>query len=187
MRTWAAVLLVLLTGCAVWHPIGGPYRGAGYTLDLPKGWMAITKDPKSILVSKDGPALQQVRVFTRDLAEQSEEVKKRITKGMLPQEVAESLLDRMRSDKSMAQFTVVENEPALLGGKEGFRLVFTYKSDKVRYRCIYYGLLDGETFYRVSYAAPVRYYFDKDAAAFEEIVKSFKVAEEKSGAAAAGK
>jgi len=36
------------------------------------------------------------------------------------------------------------------------------------------------------FSAPVRYYFDKDVAAFEKIVKSFKVVEE-SGAAAAAK
>jgi hypothetical protein len=44
-----------------------------------------------------------------------------------------------------------------------------------------------KTFHRISYSAPVRYYFSKDVAAFEKIVKSFTVAEEKSNAAAAAK
>lgn len=185
MRRWIIVMsMLLLGGCAHWQQTGGPLRGAGYTLDLPSGWMATNRNPKNVIVTRDGPALQQVRIFTAGLSEQDEDARKRVTKGMLPQEVADSILDWLRSDKSMIQFAVVENEPAQLGGKEGFRIVYTWKNDKVRYRSIYYGMLDGETFYRISYAAPVRNYFDKDVAAFEAIVKSFKVVDVKSGAAA---
>ncbi len=186
MRTWTILLLVLMSGCAVWHPTEGPYRGAGYALDLPKGWMA-TKDPKNLIVTRDGPALQKIGVGVRDLADQDKDSKKKVTKGMLPQEAAETILDMKRNNTSIAQFTVVENEPAQVGGNEGFRIVYTYKSDKLRYRCIYYGMLQGETFYGISYCAPIRYYFDKDVATFEEIVRSFKLVEEKGIAAAAAK
>lgn len=186
MKRWLIVLLTLLTGCAAWQQTGGPFKGAGYTLDMPKGWMA-TRDPKHLYVTKDGPALQQMYVFVGDIAEQGKNAKKTLKKGMLPQELAESVLDIMRSDKRLGQFTVVENAPAQLGGRDGFRLVYTYKSDKVRYRTVYYGMLQGDTFFRISYSAPVRYYFDKDVTVFEEIVKSFKLAEAKSGDAVQAK
>jgi len=178
MRKWIIVLLAFVTGCAVWHQTDGTFSGADYTLDLPKGWM-VTNDPKNLRITRDGTALQQILVFIGDIAEQDKNAKKKLKKGMLPQEVAESILDRMRSDKSLIQFTVVENEPALIGGEEGFRLVCTYTKGKVRYRTIYYGMLRGEKFYRISYSAPIRYYFDKDVASFEEIVKSLKLVEEK--------
>lgn len=186
MRKWVIVLLAFVAGCAVWQQTGGLFNGAGYTLDLPKGWMA-TKDPKNLKITTDGPALQEILVSIVDIAEQKSDAKKTLKKDMLPQELAEVVLDRARSNKGMVQFTVLDNAPAQLGGREGFRLDCTYKKNKVRYRGIYYGMLQGETFYRVSYAAPVRYYFDKDVATFEEIVRSFRLVEEKSGDAAAVK
>lgn len=115
------------------------------------------------------------------------DAKKVLKANMLPQEVADFILDILRSDKKLSQFTLVKNEPAQLGGKDGFRLVYTFMINKVRYRNIYYGMLQDKTFYRISYSAPVRYYFDKDVAAFEKIVGSFKLVEEKSGAAVAAK
>ncbi len=176
MRKWIVVLLVFMAGCAVWQQTGGPFSGAGYTLDLPKGWMA-SKNTKNMRITRDGLALQQIHVLIADITKQDKDAKKRLKKGMLPQEVAEGILDVMRSDKRLGQFTLVENAPAQIGGREGFRLVYTYRNEKVRYRTVYYGLLQDEKFYRISYTAPVRYYFDKDVAAFEEIVKSFKLTE----------
>ena len=180
MGKWIAMLIVVLvTGCAVWQQTNGPFSGAGYTLDLPKGWMA-TKDPKSLNITRDGLPLQHIYVYITDITKLEMDNNKILKKGMLPQELSEKVLDRMRSNKRVSQFTVVENVPAQVGGKEGFRVVYTYRQDKVRYRDIYYGMLQGETYYRISYSAPVRYYFDKDVAVFEEIVKSFKL-EEKTG------
>lgn len=147
----------------------------------------MTRNPKFLFISKDGPALQRVNLLISDLDDQKKGVRKSLRKGMLPQELAESILDLLRADKSLIQLSVLENEPALIGGKEGFRLVYTNRSDQVRYKTIYYGLLIGETFYRISYSAPVRYYFDRDAAVFEQIVKSFSLGEKKSGDAAASK
>ncbi|MBI5142765.1 MAG: hypothetical protein HZA20_11345 [Nitrospirae bacterium] len=176
MKKLIIVLVTFIAGCAVWQQTGGPFTGAGYTLDLPQGWMA-TKNPKHMYITKDGLPLQQIYMFTGDITEMGKGAKKTLKKGMLPQEVAEFFLDVFRSDKSLGQFTVIENAPAQLAGKDGFKLVNTYKSNAVRYREIYYGLLEGNTFYAISYNAPVRYYFDKDAAAFEEIVKSFRLVE----------
>lgn len=186
MRKWVVVLLVFMTGCAFWQQTGGPFNGEGYALDLPKGWMT-ARTTKNLYMTRDGVSLQQIQALARDITKQEKDAKKILTKGMLPQEAAERVLDIVRSDKSLGQFTVVENAPAQIGGKEGFRLVYTYRNDKVRYRSVYYGLLQGEKFYRISYSAPVRYYFDKDVATFEEIVKSFKLVEEKAGDAVAEK
>ncbi len=177
-----AVLGVLvLSGCApIWVQTKGPFQGAGYTLDLPQGWMATT-NPKRMVVTHDGPELQSVYVLVVDISEQEKNKDnkkpsgKRFKRGMLPQEAAEALLDNMRSDQGLGQFTVVENKPAQVGGKDGFRLVYTYKNNKLRNQCIYYGMLHDEKFYRISYCATVRYYFEKDVAEFEKIVASFKV------------
>ena len=176
MRKWAVVLLVILAGCAVWQQTGGLFSGAGYTLDLPKGWMA-SRNPKNLNVTRDGQPLQNIYINVTDITKQDKEDKKILQKSMLPQEAAQLMIDSMSSDKSVGQFRVVENTPARIGGVDGFRLVYTYRRGDVRYKSIYYGLLQGEKFYRISYSAPVRYYFDKDIAAFEEIVRSLKLTE----------
>jgi hypothetical protein len=177
MRNWILVfLLFFLTGCVVWQATGGPFDGKDYLLDLPKGWMAST-DPENLIITRDGQVLQKIYVHISDITKEQKDAKKKLEKGMLPQEASEVILDLMRTDQSLGQFTIVENVPAQIGGKEGFRLVYTYLQGKVLYKTVYYGMLQGDQFYRVSYAAPVRYYFDKDVAAFEEIVKSLKLVE----------
>lgn len=190
----AMLAVVAVSGCAPhWVQTNGPFQGAGYTLDLPAEWMAANRNPKRVIITHDGPELQSVYVSVVDLSEQEKNADKdkpagkRLKPGMLPQEAAETVLDLMRSDKSLVQFSMVENKPTQMGGKDGFRLVYAYKSDKIRFQCIYYGMLQAEKFYRVSYCAPVRYYFEKDVAAFEKIAASFKLADAAGGTGATAK
>lgn len=175
------MVAVFLSGCApIWVQTNGQFQGTGYTLDLPKGWMTST-NPKNLVITTDGPELQSIFLSVIDLVElekkqdKGKPYNKRVKKGMLPQEAAETILDNMRSDKSIAQFTLIENIPAQVGGKDGFKLDYTYKLGKLREKCIYYGMLNGDNFYRISYCAPVRYYFDKDVAQFEKIAASFRI------------
>lgn len=170
------LILVLLTGCAGWKKTGGPFAGAGYSLNLPEGWMMSGK-PGNLTVTKDGWLLQNIIVLVIDINKQDSKAKKPLKRGMLPQEASEVIVDLMQSDQGIAQFTVMENTPLTIGGAEGFRLVYTYLRNKLRYKSVYYGILRGEKFYRISYAAPVRHYFEKDVAAFEEIVRSFKLSD----------
>lgn len=175
MRKMSIILLLaVLTGCAVWQKTGGSFAGAGFSLDLPEGWMMSGK-PDNLTVTRDGRLLQSIIVLAIDINKQDSKAKKAFKKGMLPQEASEVIVDLMQNDHGIAQFTVTENTPLTIGGAEGFRLTYTYLRSKVRYKSVYYGVLRGEKFYRVSYTAPVRHYFEKDVAAFEEIVRSFKL------------
>ena len=178
IKKWIVVFFVLLSGCATWQPTGGPYIVAGYSVDLPQGWMVYSHD-KNMFVTKDGQALQNIFASMMDITEYDEEVRKRVIKGMLPQEAAQVVIDKLKADKRLGQLTIVENGPSELGGGDGFRLVYTYRANDVRYKCIFYGMLQGEIFYRISYDAPVRYYFDKDVTEFEQLVKTFKLASDK--------
>lgn len=183
MRKLIVVLVVLLAGCTTWQPARGLFTGPGYTLDLPKDWMFYSRNNYAV-VTKDGTELQKIGVSILDITDHDENEKKIVKKGMLPQEAAQVLVDRLKANKNLSQLSVLENAPAEIGGMEGFRLVYLYRWGDVRYKTVYYGMLKGEELYRIFYTAPVRYYFDKDIAVFEQIVKSFKLLpdqEEKAG------
>ncbi|HMK44752.1 MAG TPA: hypothetical protein VK445_11515 [Dissulfurispiraceae bacterium] len=179
MRKCLIVLFfVFLSGCMAWIAADGPFKGDGYAFDLPKGWMyKWTLTGRTVDITKDGELLQDIHASVWDIKKYKEDDKKIVKKGMLPQEVAQVAIDRLSSNKQFAQFTVLQNEPAQLAGRDGYKLVCSYRMDKVRYKSVLYGMLNGETLYRISYTAPVRYYFDRDAAAFENIVKTFRLAE----------
>lgn len=173
MKKYLIVALVLLAGCATtWQKAGGTFTAADYSLAMPEGWM-MHAEQKSLHASKDGVSLQNIWVVVMPLSEQRSDAKKTLKKGMLPEEVAEVIVDGLQSDQSLSQFMVAENVPVKIGGVEGFRLVYTFKRKKLQYKSVYYGLLHGEKFYRLTYSAPVLYYFEKDVAAFEKIVQSF--------------
>lgn len=182
MRKLMVVLLVFLAGCATWQKTGGPFAGPGYSLLLPEGWILNGRQPQNLVVTKEGPQLQSiiVEVFVLDIKKDDAKNKKLFKKGMLPQEAAEVVIDVLQSDRSIPQFAVIENAPVRINGREGFRLVYTNKRNNLRYKSVYYGILHGEKFIRISYSAPLRHYFEKDIAVFEEVVRSFKLTETKS-------
>ena len=99
---------------------------------------------------------------------------------MLPQEAAGVIIDEIASDRRIYNFNVIENTPAIIDGREGFKILFTYKDKKgSTFKTLYYGFIREESFYNLRYNAAMRYYFEKDIAAFEQILSSFKVVKDK--------
>jgi hypothetical protein len=41
---------------------------------------------------------------------------------------------------------------------------------------LYYGFIKADSFYNLRYCAAARHYFEKDIAAFDQIINSFKLA-----------
>jgi hypothetical protein len=102
---------------------------------------------------------------------------------MLPQEAAGVIIDDLASDRRIYNFKVIENAPAVIDGREGFKLLFTFKLEKgkkgVIFKTLYYGFISGDSFFNLRYNAAMRYYFEKDIAAFEHILSSFKIVKDK--------
>ena len=95
---------------------------------------------------------------------------------MLPQEAAGIIIDELASDRYLMNFSVIENAPATVDGHAGFKILFTYKDKKgSQFKTQYYGFISAESFYNLRYCAAARHYFDKDIAAFEQIISSFKL------------
>src|SRR3990172_5283475 len=173
-------LLGALSGCAPWVMVEGPYRmdSQGYEVSLPAGWRRATTVGDSLLVTRDGVSLQNIRVERVAIGDELKHRKKKFAKGMLPQDVAALELDEVRSDQAVRNFALVENIPFQVTGFPGFKLVYTFKTGNgLRLRRIHYGVLLRDWVYRIQYQAAAKYYFDKDLAAFERVRESFKVTE----------
>ena len=94
---------------------------------------------------------------------------------MLPQEAAGIIIDELASDRNLMNFKLIENAPVTVDGHPGFKILFTYKDKKgSQFKTLYYGFINGNSFYSLRYCAAMRHYFDKDIADFEQIVGSFQ-------------
>ena len=182
MRIATFVLAALLaSACASgpkWVPADAVFTPASgrYTVQLPRGWMLLPYED-SLISSRDGVFLQRIDIFLEQTGKPIGPTKKVISKGMLPQEVAEVVQDAISSTPGMQGMTVLENTPASLDGYPGFKLVLGYKDrDGLKMRAVVYGALAGESLYHVSYRAPARYYFERDLQTFEQVRATFKIA-----------
>ncbi len=171
-------LLGALSGCAPWVPVEGLYRvdAQGSEVTLPAGWRRATFIHDSLLLTRDGVSLQYIRIERVALGDRLTPTKKKFVKTMAPQDVAEVELDEVRSGQGVRNIEVLENVPFQVAGFPGFKLVYTFKTENgLRLKRVHYGVLVGEWVYRVQYQAAVRYYFDKDLAAFERVRESFRI------------
>ena len=150
-----------------------------FAVEIPEGWWK----PKHIdkyLITKDGVFLQYVLIQQRPIDRPYRNTKKKLNKGMLPQEAAGVIIDEIASDRRIFNFNVIENAPAIIDGREGFKILFTFKDKKgSSFKTLYYGFIRGDSFYNLRYNAAMRHYFEKDITDFERILSSFKVVENK--------
>jgi len=168
------VVMFLLNGCKPWIRTGGPYTAAeeNMVMELPDGWMRLnTKD--YFLITRDGMDLQYILAQKISVNDTLRNTRKRFRKGMLPLEAAEVIMDNIASSDSVHGFEIKENKPAKIDGKSGFRAVYTYTTDDgLDMKGVTYGLMLGEWYYGIKYAAPKRYYFDRELKTFERVVAS---------------
>lgn len=172
-----AVLLCILSGCGAWLRAGGPYTSAahGISVEFPEGWMRMN-NKDVLLVTRDGVLLQYIIIQTLETSDALKHTKKTFRRGMLPQEVAEVILDNKASNPDTLNFKVAENVPAKVGGRPGFKAVYTYKNkDGLRLKGLFYGALVGERFYGISYTAAARHYFDRDLKTFDKAFRTFRI------------
>jgi hypothetical protein len=172
--------VVIATACATprprWMPAGkdDASYGQGFSVQAPPGWMRLGSED-SVLMTRDGPLLQRIAVTRSDVGKPLANTKKVLSVGMLPQEAAEVVAEELSSSQVLGHAKLVENVPAVVGGIPGFRLTVAYEDrDGLRYRLVVYGAVTGTSFYRLSYAAPERHYYELDRGTFEGVVRSFR-------------
>jgi hypothetical protein len=171
-------IVVFITACAPWAKVGGDYRAdsQNYSVSLPDGWMR-SNMVKELLITRDGVLLQNIRIDSFKLDQELKHTKKKYSKNMLPQEMAEVTVDDIKSDPMVMNFKLLENSPATISGSPGFKIVYEFrtKEGELRFKSIHYGTISGEWYYGIRYLAASRYYFDKDVGTFESVVQSFRL------------
>lgn len=170
-------MMLSLAGCATWNwtRVGGVQSSSSenYSVEFPDGWMQ-SPSRDYLLITRDGAALQNIVIEKRGVDAELANTKKKLRKGMLPQEVAEVILDGVSSNPANLNLELLENQPATISGLPGFKAVVAYKTKGgLSIKAVYCGLLTHEFYYGIYYRAAQRYYFDKDIETFEKVVQSF--------------
>lgn len=181
----AAFLFTCISGCAGWKPVDDHYQTERQKvlIQLPKGWMAL-RTGNTMMFTRDGLMLQRIAIVGTALSEKKQfsYTKKRITKGMLPIEIAEVIIDDLQSTTDIRNMTIEENIPTTLSDAPGCRITYTFRmTDGPAYRGILYGFLYDDAFYQLIYLAPRRHYFDRDLETFAQIAKSITIKDQKTG------
>lgn len=179
-RLFIMLLVGMLAGCAAtWVRIdsaNAQYRGTHYHVSLPAGWVRFEKDD-TVLLSRDGPDLQRVRVEYRTHDKGFESLKRTSSPGMLPSELADLMIAEIRaaSEQKLPSLEVLSNTPVEIGGQTGFALHLRFKTDQgLRVELLIHGFVDERGFYLLSYRAPTLHYFERDRPVFESIASSFR-------------
>jgi len=177
-RIFYLLFIFFVCGCATWVAVGGNYKAdsQNYQVELPDGWRKYNPVTDKLLITKDGFPLQHIQILRQKIGTELPFTKKKLSKGMLPQEAAELIIDNIRSNPNILNQNFLENRPAQIGGHAGFKIVYTYQTkDGLNKKGALYCLLFGDWYYEMIYEAPERHYFAKDLPAFEKIKESFKL------------
>ena len=178
--------LLLLSGCGSvppWVPVNGVYSPDTheFVVELPAGWrhstVVIKKDPTLLrALTREGFSLQTITILKRLVSSDWPNTRKKVTPGMLPQEVAEVFLDNFRANPTLTHQQVLDQGPATLGGRPGFLVHYAYRvrSGLMKQGLCYGAVIDG-ALYALLYEAPTRHYFARDLPTFDTLKESFHV------------
>lgn len=177
LKPFLAILFLLTAGCVSWQ-YGGPVHTAGsgdYTLQIPNDWLFLEKPKGHIVATRESQFIHRIEVERRELKNALPNSKKPIPATLTPLELAEALLDDLRSDRSILQPEVLENAPVAVGDQPGFKFVVSFQTqEKLRLTMAVHGCIRTNRLYLLKYTAPTRHYFGRDRATFDRVAASLK-------------
>lgn len=168
---------------------------------VPDGWHWVRRG-EDFIATRDGVFLQQILVERLHVDQVDQKVgvfplavwssktwpvrtaknlTNRFVAGMPPADAAEVLLGSRRNDPSVGDLALRKVVTRTIAGQPAFRAEFDFRlvsSEGDRwpiYRSASCGFVLGEWFYGITYTAAARYYFDRDAEAFETFLESVRV------------
>jgi hypothetical protein len=179
MRKLLVLFLFMVVACA---PGGQNGASSGsnpqnFSIVIPEGWKKVNSS-KYFIMTKEDAFSQYILVQQRHIDKPFKNTDKKLNKDMLPDKAAEVILNEINLDSRILNLQIMEHVPAKVNRYEGFRLVFTYKDqDGLKFKTIFYGLLQGNWFYNLRYSASETKYSGEDIETFNRVVASFKIKE----------
>lgn len=188
----ATAMLMLTASSALGNALISPGPRAGIAKSklsaTPDGeWNRLSrKDGKNVeLWTLDGDSLNKVSFFggvpvgeplLREIDKKNRPLP-RVSANMLITDIPALLETTYRSQYSVNQMEIVDQEPALLAGKKGIRFTyaFTRADDEVQRKGEGIGAMVNGQLYLVIYEAPKLYYFDKDVDKFRKLAATLKL------------
>lgn len=179
MRKWlfSFLLTLLAAGCAPWTALDPDNRlikvKDDYTLEAPMGWVRRKYDVYDVFLSRDGPLLNFIAIDREKHDRELPRTKRKTASNLLPQEVAELVIAEQKAVESRGSFTVLSNQPVMLGGKPAVRVHTRWKNERgLPIERLTYALVDQKGRLAFIYEAPGLVYFQKRLSDFEAAVKT---------------
>ena len=178
MKKYFWIILCLFTiglmACAHSGAMSKP-ASFSYTYDIPQGWRRIDHN-RYLLLTKESTFLQLIMVQNRPIGKSFRYTKKKIQKGMLPEEAAQIVIDELTSDENLAKLMILDNSPANIKGHEGFKILYTYNDSAGQtIKTLYYGFIKEDTFFTLRFRAADQIYFQRDINGFRSILNTFEI------------
>lgn len=188
-RQWLLAATSLLAGCGAstqrpslstlvgkptLAPVDGRYVADHFTVALPAGWLRRPLSGSAVVASRDGFLLQSIVVERRAIDKAFPLSKKAARPDALSTELAEQEIAELKAGGSqLAALEVLENDPATLGGTEGFRLMYRHRTSRgLVVQHVVHGCATPNGYYRTEYLAPALHYFAPTLPDYESTVAS---------------
>jgi hypothetical protein len=171
------VLALLIAGCAPWAAVDPANRlikvKDDYSLEAPLGWVRRNYDVYDVFLSRDGPLLNFIAIDREKHDRELPRTKRKTSASLLPQEVAELVIAEQKAVDSRGSFTILSNQPAILGSKAAVRVHTRWKNERgLPIERLTYALVDEKGRLAFIYEAPGLVYFPKAVADFEAAIKT---------------
>jgi len=175
------LVMVVLTGCgATWKRLnkeGQRWKKGKLETVLPVDWYRDNVSREvDLVLSKDGPALQNIRINLMSSKTELPHTEQKMNKDMMPHELANLIIDEMMLNDHYQNFKLLKNSPIQLDSVDAYHLNFEYNTPGgPTYKVIEYGFILGKKYYEVRYQAVKTHYFEGSLPDFEFLVSQIKI------------
>jgi hypothetical protein len=145
---------------------------ARFAATLPVGWVMDMRG-HTLSASRDGFNVQIIQLSRRDLKDAFPAQELSASADMDLEQLGELFVAEAKRQNENVE--IQSTEPAVLGGRDAVRAEWSFATPNgLRFRVIAFIMTTPDGVFEVWYKAPALHYFERDRAAFEAVVASFK-------------
>ncbi len=171
--------ILLIAGCdsPIWVEGGTRVsnRGEDYSVHAPAGWMHFNRG-SGITLTRDGLNMQTIRILDLSIEEASKEAGDELSEETLLVDLVDLVRESLTANSGLDQLEFDELALRKVGSFDAAHLAYRYRSSSgLRIGVSYYAFIHGDRYYRATFSAPERYYYERDLPAFEQVLASLEL------------